>query len=546
MGCEQSQHAAPVGEDAEYLTSACNGKGVNAAGQLSAVHARTLTGHASTSSTLGSSPLGAPKETQSQFVVGVARQTRRLAAGGGLRGTQSTATSSRGVLLRQSFETVQLPGEVSSADNITHIAGAKIRRRPPGHPSYSAVTLEWLARDFLARHPVIVRERMTSRQVMSHVIIPSTTRTNYCGIMTMEGGATADVVSRGREFYYVIHQWGRPFTELFQMLMQHFSPQAQHVWRPGKPVLWWSEIYIWLDLLAVNPHQPRSPAQLRTRHEVIQDAKQTLMVLDPMGGVLGRTWCLYEAWLAARRGAPYLVMLSYGVDLEPLQSAFLNMDIVYARASRAEDMHAIRAEVEAGAGAPLAMALQLKSALISGAIDLAKQTSLLSLRNIMPEAPKAADRWDVITRAALMCQIYGRFLNAEALLRQLVFAQGRMMGNDHPTTLVSRHRLASLLKSQSRFKAAEELCRVVLGVRRRYDRIPWSKLGPEDPATLSSEELLASILQSRGLLEDAQPLLAHVISGRERVLGPSQRKTLEALASMASLQRARTHRERER
>eukprot|EP00955_Chlamydomonas_euryale_P011924 128180-Chlamydomonas_euryale.AAC.1 len=41
--------------------------------------------------------------------------------------------------------------------------------------------------------------------------------------------------------------------------------------------------------------------------------------LRQAGDVLSRAWCMYEAWTSCRKGRNALEMLSYGVDLEPLQ-----------------------------------------------------------------------------------------------------------------------------------------------------------------------------------------------------------------------------------
>ena len=63
-------------------------------------------------------------------------------------------------------------------------------------------------------------------------------------------------------------------------------------------------------------------SDLQGLREVVQDAVQTLMVIDDRGAVLTRIWCLYEAWHTAKKGKGKLVMLAYGVEFEPLEKVW--------------------------------------------------------------------------------------------------------------------------------------------------------------------------------------------------------------------------------
>ncbi|WP_173668206.1 tetratricopeptide repeat protein, partial [Thermobifida fusca] len=68
-------------------------------------------------------------------------------------------------------------------------------------------------------------------------------------------------------------------------------------------------------------------------------------------------------------------------------------------------------------------------------------------------------------------------------------AYRRILGDNHPHTLISRNNLASLLQDQGRLvEAAAEHCDV-LAIRRRV-------LGDNHPHTLISLENVASVLQA--------------------------------------------------
>ena len=52
---------------------------------------------------------------------------------------------------------------------------------------------------------------------------------------------------------------------------------------------------------------------------MIFDAERTLMVLDEEGEILTRIWCLYEAWQTSIKSNEALVLMSYGIDIDPLE-----------------------------------------------------------------------------------------------------------------------------------------------------------------------------------------------------------------------------------
>ena len=135
--------------------------------------------------------------------------------------------------------------------------------------------------------------------------------------------ARPECVSSGRSFYFISHAWQRPFPELVEMLRQHFSEEQQRVWRPaGQAPLPPSQVFVWLDILAMNQHSGSDiefSALLVTLKEMVWDSSQTLMVLDPKASILTRILCLHEAWQSGQKGAGSLALLSYGMDFADMQ-----------------------------------------------------------------------------------------------------------------------------------------------------------------------------------------------------------------------------------
>lgn len=64
-----------------------------------------------------------------------------------------------------------------------------------------------------------------------------------------------DILSHGRPFYFVSHAWSRPFWETLNMLVWHFAPEQQRVWRrrdgQAAPLLSPEDVYCWMDVFAI-------------------------------------------------------------------------------------------------------------------------------------------------------------------------------------------------------------------------------------------------------------------------------------------------------
>ena len=182
---------------------------------------------------------------------------------------------------------------------------------------------------------------------------------------------SGSAVSRGRSFYFISHGWGRPFVELVDQLIEHFKPENQSVWRgKGASILNWKEIYVWLDVFAINQNPGASQGNdLSQLKEVVADCDQTLMILDDKGSVMTRIWCLYEAWHSGRKGIQgALKLLTYGVKWEALEKVFIDLDVSKAQATVQSDLEMILANIASDVGI-LNMSHQLKNALTDSLVS---------------------------------------------------------------------------------------------------------------------------------------------------------------------------------
>ncbi len=102
----------------------------------------------------------------------------------------------------------------------------------------------------------------------------------------------------------------------------------------------------------------------------------------------------------------------------------------------------------------------------------------------------------------------------------------RVLGNDHPDTLASRNNLAAAYRSAGDLGQAILLFEATLPVCARV-------LGEDHPDTLRSRNNLAGAYQSAGNLGRAIPLYEATVDGRRRVLGEDHPQTLVSRNNLA-------------
>ena len=122
----------------------------------------------------------------------------------------------------------------------------------------------------------------------------------------------------------------------------------------------------------------------------------------------------------------------------------------------------------------------------------------------------------------------GKFAEAILLTEQQLAIRRRLLGNEHPRTLIFINNMGVLLSSQGRLAEAEPYYREALEVRRRV-------LAHEHPDTLRSISNMGSLLSSQGRLAEAEPYYCEALEGRRRVLGDDHPDTLLSFNNMGTL-----------
>jgi tetratricopeptide (TPR) repeat protein len=121
----------------------------------------------------------------------------------------------------------------------------------------------------------------------------------------------------------------------------------------------------------------------------------------------------------------------------------------------------------------------------------------------------------------------GKFAEAEAMHRQTLQLQEKLFGKEHPDTLMSMGNLAILLRQQGKFAEAKAMDWQTLQLREKV-------LGKEHPETLMSMGNLASSLHQRGKFAEAKAMDWQTLQLREKVLGKEHPDTLVSMNNLAS------------
>jgi eukaryotic-like serine/threonine-protein kinase len=129
---------------------------------------------------------------------------------------------------------------------------------------------------------------------------------------------------------------------------------------------------------------------------------------------------------------------------------------------------------------------------------------------------------------ALVYQLQRKYAQAEPLFSKALEGCRRVLGEEHPETLIITANLAVLYRNERRYAEAEPLFTNVLEMRLRV-------LGEEHPETLTSMNSLAALYMNQGTYAQAEPLYTKVLEVRRRVLGEEHPSVLLSMNNLGLL-----------
>lgn len=119
----------------------------------------------------------------------------------------------------------------------------------------------------------------------------------------------------------------------------------------------------------------------------------------------------------------------------------------------------------------------------------------------------------------------GYYTKAVALERRILASHERMLGPDHPNTLMAHGSLASLMNAAGQYSKALAEAELTLAGQRRV-------LGDDHPIVFGTLTLIGDINSDAGDWKAARDAYRQALTGREKLLGPRDAHTIESASRL--------------
>jgi hypothetical protein len=137
--------------------------------------------------------------------------------------------------------------------------------------------------------------------------------------------------STAQTYCYVIYLRASPLPLLINALKSCFARQYAR----KQPV------YLWLDFLSADLNLAM-PAAIATAGTFARGASQAIVVMDELGELFTRAWCIYEVFMFVTAGGDrplqVLVNNAFGGDEVQLVDALFATSLTFAKTSRPDDL----------------------------------------------------------------------------------------------------------------------------------------------------------------------------------------------------------------
>ena len=133
-----------------------------------------------------------------------------------------------------------------------------------------------------------------------------------------------------------------------------------------------------------------------------------------------------------------------------------------------------------------------------------------------------------LSNLAAILEQQGRYAAAEKMERRALDGREKVLGKEHPDTLTSLSNLALTLHDQAKHPEAEEKCRLAVDSCEKV-------LGKDHIDTLRAINNLAGLLDSQGKYEAAEEMNRQALDRRERALGKEHPDTLMSVSNLAGV-----------
>jgi serine/threonine protein kinase/tetratricopeptide (TPR) repeat protein len=155
-----------------------------------------------------------------------------------------------------------------------------------------------------------------------------------------------------------------------------------------------------------------------------------------------------------------------------------------------------------------------------------QESALTTRRRVLGE--EHPDTVLAISNMSVLLRELGRLDDAEPYHREALEKSRRILGDDHPETIIAISNMGSLLRAKGALAEAEPFYREALEKFRRV-------LGASDPETIRSIGNMGVVIAEQGRLAEAEPFYREAVEQSRRALGEEHPLTITAIGNMSFL-----------
>jgi tetratricopeptide (TPR) repeat protein len=132
---------------------------------------------------------------------------------------------------------------------------------------------------------------------------------------------------------------------------------------------------------------------------------------------------------------------------------------------------------------------------------------------------------DNLEEVGLFLEDVGKWSEELAVQKVVLDERRRILGEEHPDTIMAMNNLANTLGDQGQLEEAAEMFKKVV------EKMRWI-LGEEHPYTITAMNNLACIFGDQGQLDEAAKMMEEVLKKRRRILGEEHPDTIKAMSNL--------------
>lgn len=153
------------------------------------------------------------------------------------------------------------------------------------------------------------------------------------------------------------------------------------------------------------------------------------------------------------------------------------------------------------------------------------------LESVVKDAEAAGDQANVLSAKGDLANVLddqGEYDAAEAMAKEVLDAQTKVLGAGHPNTIAALTSLASIYRKQGRLIEAEK---TFTEAWERYRKV----MGPDNRSTIIAANNVGEILEKEGIYERAEPYLRGALESARKAFGETHPATLTTMNNLALL-----------